>query len=358
MPEPTSDSLDRVRVGIIGLGRAGWALHARVLRQLPDLYTIVAVADALADRVANAAAELNCNGYLSAEELIGDRRTELVVVAVPTHEHTSAAIHALKAGKHVLVEKPVTTSIEDLDRMIRAGARAGCHLIGSQNLRYTADFRALVDLVGSGQLGELLQIKIAWHAFRRRWDWQTLLEWGGGAVLNDGSHAIDQALLLLGERDVVVECHRVRTPLCVGDAEDHAKILLRVDGGPSADIELSNSVAFQDERWRLVGTCGGAIGGAAGLRWRFIEPSLLERRAVRREPSEARAYDHEVLSWIEGSVDFSAEKYEDSHRRLYQDVYPALRSGAPCPISTASLRRQISILEQCLRSPIGVVGGG
>jgi predicted dehydrogenase len=81
-------------------------------------------------------------------------------------------------------------------------------------------------------------IRIAWHGFKRRWDWQTLNEFGGGDLSNTGPHVIDHALQLLGEADPIVMCD-LRNVLSSGDAEDHIKITLKAPGAPVVDIELT-----------------------------------------------------------------------------------------------------------------------
>ena len=255
MPSSTNDRI--VRVGIAGLGRSGWSIHVTTLEQLPEHYRIVAVCDLDPARRAEAEARLGCRSYVEFEELVRDREVDLIVVAGPSHLHARHATAALRAGKDVLVEKPFATSLREAEGVVAVARETGRLLSGSQDQRYAADFFKVREVIESGKLGRILTIRIAWHWFRRRWDWQTVRELGGGSLNNDGSHAIDQVLLLLPEGTPEVFCHMETTPLSAGDAEDHVKIILRIPGGPLADLEFSNANAYPQEPWLVMGTQGG-----------------------------------------------------------------------------------------------------
>ncbi len=186
---------DVVAVGIAGLGRAGWNLHALTLESLPEKYKVVAVSDQNQNRLQEAQQRFNCQTYADFDQILADKAVELVVVALPSHLHADYAIKALQAGKHVMIEKPFATDLKSADRMIEVARQSEGILTGSQNLRFTADYLKLVEIITSGKLGRIHTVRIAWHWFRRRWDWQTIQEFGGGSLNNDGSHVIDQALL-------------------------------------------------------------------------------------------------------------------------------------------------------------------
>ncbi|MFL6145128.1 MAG: Gfo/Idh/MocA family protein [Labedaea sp.] len=336
-----------IGVGIAGLGRSGWDLHAKTLASLPHLYTVAGVTDPIAARCAEAADRFGCRTSASIGDLAAADDVELVVVATPSQLHTVAAIEVLERRKHVVVEKPFATSLSDVDAILGAADRAGLIATASQNLRYTADFLKVREVVDSGRLGHLVEVKVHWHAFRRRWDWQTMRCYGGGTVNNDASHAVDQALVLLGDCEPQVWAHLAHTPLCLGDAEDHAKIVLSGPGLPLVDLEFSNACAYPQDRWLVLGTLGALTGGPAGLRWRYVDPASMRRRRARSEPSPDRGYDGEELRWTEESCDLAGETYTQSHVRMYRDLYATVREGRPLAITPNSIRRQVAVLEQC-----------
>jgi scyllo-inositol 2-dehydrogenase (NADP+) len=259
-----------IRVGILGLGRSGWNIHADALRTMPDRFRIVAVADPLADRAAACGRDADCAAYVAEEDLWADKHVELVVVASPNLHHSAQSQRALKAGKHVLCEKPFGPAVADVDAMITAARLSGKVLLPFQQRRYEPDFRKVEELCRSGIFGDLQFIRICWHGFKRRWDWQTLTSMAGGALNNNGPHPIDHALELYGDGEPDVWC-QMRRCLCSGDAEDFLKIILTGPGKPMVEVELMDAVAYPQDRWLVCGTAGGLRGDAVRLEWRYVD---------------------------------------------------------------------------------------
>lgn len=336
-----------VPVGVAGLGRAGWGIHVYALEKMSDKYRIVAVCDPNEARQAEARERLGCRSYSSYSDLIGDDEVELVVLATPSQVHADGAIEAMRAGKHVIVEKPFSIDLAGADRMIAVAKETGQILTGSQNHRYVPDFLKVREVIESGKLGRIIMIRIAWHWFRRRWDWQTLKEFGGGKLNNDGSHVIDEALLLFGDAEPQVFCHMERTPLFFGDAEDHVKVILHAPGAPMIDMEFSNACAYPQEPWLVMGTQGGLAGTHRDLRWKYVDPKELPERQVSRDPTPDRSYNREELPWKEESASLADDPPRQSNVRLYNDLYASLRGGAPLVLTAESIRRQIAVLEKC-----------
>lgn len=334
-------------VGISGLGRAGWDLHVRTLRGIGLPFRIAAVCDDLADRREEARSSLGARAYSSFEELATDEEVELMVVAVPSSAHAEQAVRGLEAGKHVLVEKPVATNLEEARMMYKVAAKQDRLLVASQNLRFDAGFMKIREIVESGRLGRLIEVRVTWHAFKRRWDWQTLRRLGGGALANDGTHVIDQVLLLVEQELPSAFCRLAHTPLSLGDAEDYVKIVLSGPAAPIVDLEFTNACAYSGDQWLIMGTRGSLAGGHGKYRARYIDPLLLERRTLSDEPTAGRSYNKEELPWTEETVDVSSETYTMSHQRLYWAVYRALREGASSPVPPDSVLRQMETIEAC-----------
>ncbi|MDA1192191.1 MAG: Gfo/Idh/MocA family oxidoreductase [Candidatus Poribacteria bacterium] len=258
MPEP-------IAVGVAGLGRAGWSLHCSTLGNM-EQYAVSAVCDDDPARRKEAQDKHGCKAYATFDEMVADDSLELIVVAVPSFLHADYAIKAMRAGKHALVEKPFATNVADVDKMIAVSKETGKLVTCSQNYRYGADFLKVKEVVDSGVLGRIVHIRIAYHGFSRRWDWQTLKEFGGGSLNNTGPHPLDHALILFGDAKPEVTCHLEKTPLSLGDADDTVKVLLKAPGAPVIDVEVLSTVAFGQERWMVNGTQGGLYGGQNHIR--------------------------------------------------------------------------------------------
>ncbi len=341
-----------VPVGIAGLGRSGWNIHAAALATLPEKFQIVAVCDHLPERRAEAQTKFGCRVYSQFSDLLGDDGVELMVIATPSHLHSDQSIEAMKRGKHVIVEKPFAASVSDADRMIAASRETGQILTCNQNSRYSPDFLKVREVIASGKLGRIVLIRSAWQHFDRRWDWQTLKEFQGGTLNNSASHVVDQALVLLGEVEPDVFCQMERM-LSSGEAEDHVKILLRALGKPIIDIEVTSACAYPQDRWLVMGSQGGLTGTANRLRWKFVDPEVLPPRPVSTEPTPDRSYNREELPWVEESCEIPREASRLANAQVYLDLYPALREGAPVAITAESVRRQIAVLDTCRRlSPV------
>ncbi len=335
-----------VRVGVAGLGCSGWGIHARAIEPLGDRFRIVAVSDPDTGRQQEARERFGCRAYGEFDGLVSDGEVELLVVASPSHLHADHAISAMRAGKHVLVEKPMAESLADVDRMIAAAHEAGRLLTVNQNYRNMPGFLKVCEVIDSGKLGRIVQIRIAWHGFSRRWDWQTLREFGGGQLNNAGAHVVDRALLLLGDMDPEVFCRMEQTPLYSGDAESHVKIILQAKGRPLIDIELTSACAYGQNEWLVMGTQGGLTGTASSLSWKYYDPQAAPPRPVSRVPTPDRSYNHEELPWQEETWKLAGDG-DYGYRKVWLDLYAALRQGQPLAITAESVRRQIAVLDKC-----------
>lgn len=337
-----------IRVGIAGLGRSGWDIHAKLLAPLTDLYQIAAVTDADASRRLEAVERFDCLAYDNFDDLINDKAVELVVVALPSYVHADSTIKALAAGKHVVCEKPMAASLADADRMVAAAAQPGAPVLSIfQNRRYNPDFRKVQEIIASGVLGRIVQIRTTESRFSRRWDWQTLKQFGGGSLNNTGPHFLDMILQLFGPAEPEIFVHLDRT-LTLGDADDHVKVVLKAAGAPTIDLEISSCDAFPDETWHILGTQGGLHGSARHLDWKFFNPADLPPRALDTQPTPDRSYNRDAIPWQEASWD-RTEDTDEAYRGYYRDLYATIRQGAPLAITPESVRRVIWLQEECHR---------
>jgi scyllo-inositol 2-dehydrogenase (NADP+) len=337
--------VEPIRVGIAGQGRSGWGIHAKTMQQMPGQYRIVAVADPIEGRQEEARNALGCRAYGDFASLVRDDEVEVVVVSVPNRLHAEYSQVALEAGRHVVCEKPFALRVADADRTIAAAERAGKLVVPFQNRRYEPVFRKVREVVGSGVLGKILLVRLAMHSFGRRWDWQTLLEFGGGQLSNNGPHVLDQAMHFLGSGEIQIFAD-LRNGLSSGDAEDHAKVVLKASDGPTVDVEVTTCVAMPQERWQIVGTAGGLQGTSSELRWRWVDWSTMPPRPVDTTPTSDRSYNREALSWQEES--WQAPKGGTPENQVfYEDLYRTLRLGAPPAITPQEARRYVEVLERC-----------
>ncbi|MDD2709982.1 MAG: Gfo/Idh/MocA family oxidoreductase [Verrucomicrobiae bacterium] len=341
----TQTSSSPVRVGLAGLGRSGWFNHAVTLHALGGKYQLAAVTDPNPNRCREAAGKFGARIHGDFDALLGDPDVELVVVATPNRLHCEQALLALARGRHVVVEKPMAGDESQADQMIEASQREKRILTVFQNQRYMPAFKKVEEVIASGKLGRIAQIRICVHSFGRRWDWQTLKEFNGGELNNTGPHFLDQALMLFGAAEPEVFCHLDRT-LTSGDAEDHVKVILRAPGAPLVEVEISKAAAYPQNLWTVWGTQGGLTGTARELSWKYVDFSKMPARPVERQPTTDRSYNSETYTWQEEK--WQEPKDSPSTQTLfYEDLYKTLRQGAPLVIQPGQIRRQMALIHQC-----------
>jgi scyllo-inositol 2-dehydrogenase (NADP+) len=321
-----------IRIGIAGLGRAGWGMHCRELTGKEDLFQIVAACDVLPDRLARMAERYGCECYERIEDMVVDRSVELVDIATRTRDHFAHAMMALAAGKDVFLEKPMCLTYAEALQLKGAAAQAHRNASGAlyirHNRRFDPDFLHVREIMASGILGEVYEIRLARHGYSRRDDWQTIIEHGGGQLLNWGPHVIDHALRFLGSpvESIYSDLKRVAA---VGDAEDHVKIVLRGTNGRLVDLEISGGVAIASPTYLVFGSKGSLSLSGKEIRLRYLDPEQeLPPRTADPGPPGTTFGTPEELPWIEETLPVKA----GSHAVIWDELYRAIREGATFPI--------------------------
>ncbi len=341
-----------IRVAVLGQGRSGLDIHCRYFKTVPHKYQIVAIADLLDDRRQRAQSEMGCDTYADYHDLLTRGDIDLVVNALPSHLHPQATIDSLSTGHHTICEKPLASSVAELDNMIAASRKAGRLLLPFQQSRNAPQFQKMIQVIESGVLGRIVQISISFSGFARRWDWQTLQEYRGGNLLNTGPHPIDQAMRLLDFKKpdhILCAMDRANT---FGDAEDYVKILLRTKGKPVIDVEISSCTTIPQPMYTVHGERGGLSGGPAGLTWHYYDPQTAPKQTLTRSPLPGPSYCREDLAMIERS--WTPDKAEQNafaymSNAYYDGVFAVLWEEAQPEITLQQVRVQIAVIEECHR---------
>ena len=340
-----------IRVGIIGQGRSGRDIHGDHLVSVPGKFKLVAVADLLEPRRRRAEAEFGCRAYARPDTLLRQPDVDLVVVASPSRQHVSHSLRALRAGFHVLCEKPVARKLAEVTEIERAARRSGRVMAVFHQQRYSASFVQLRKVLKSGVLGRIVMVKLSANSFSRRWDWQTLRREYGGNLLNTGSHYVDQVLRLLNsERMPRITCMMDRANT-FGDAEDHVKVLLHRQGHPTIDLEISSCCAYPEQLFNIFGTRGGLTAGTQEVRWRYYRPREQPRRSLEVVPIENAAgmpiYCREDLKWHEHR--WQESPGPSAIAQYYQMLHRSLTRGTPLEVTLPQIRQQVAVMEECHR---------
>jgi predicted dehydrogenase len=213
--------------------------------------------------------------------------------------------------------------------------------------RFKADFLVIRDVLRSGRLGRIVQIKCNRSSFVRRNDWVMRKARGGGQHNVWGSHTIDQSLQLVASPviDVFSDLQCTVTP---GDADDHCKIIIRCENGTLIDAEISDCMVFPPQpEWMVAGTCGGLVSEPDGIRVKWFDPKAAPPIAMQEGPAVNRRYDNDdQLSWQEELIQLPQTR---GFVEFYDNLAAAVRDGAPLAITPESVRETIAVLETCRR---------
>ncbi len=345
--------MKRLNVAVLGQGRSGLDIHCAYLKTDPDRFRIAAVVDALPERREKAERLFGCETCEDYTGLFGRSDIDLVVNALPSHFHPPVTCDLLARGFHVMTEKPMARTPEQADEMIAAAKKSGGMLALFQQSRFASYFLKVREVIESGVLGRIVQITIRFSGFARRWDWQTVQEYGAGNLYNTGPHPVDQALTLLdydGMPDVFCKMDRANT---FGDAEDYVKLILTAPGRPLVDVEISSCDAYPGAVYNVMGTRGGLSGSMTKLNWRYFQEADAPEQHLIRTPlmkeDGSPAYCSETLPWHEGewSADENDTPFTTAVKRMYDTIYARLVDGTPLVVTPEQVRRQIAVMRKC-----------
>ncbi len=324
-----------IRVGIVGLGRAGWGMHCKALDARTDTFQIVAACDTEKKRCDRMAERYECRTYRQAEDLIADPDVELVDIASRSPVHVPQTLAALKAGKAVFLEKPISLTFAEAKKLKAANAKGKGQLFVRHNRRFEPAFQHIREILASGILGDVYDIKLRRIGYQRRNDWQTLIPCGGGQLLNWGPHVIDHGLQFLGY-DVADVWSDLKRIAAVGDAEDHVRIIMK--GGKNGcivDIEISGGAALSEPEYIIFGTKGALTCQGSEIRLRYLDPKQRLSRCRARSsnpPVEGGFGSAEDLKWIEETIPVSP-KTKCNTEDIWDHLYRAVRESKPFPIT-------------------------
>lgn len=253
--------MEKVGFGVIGVGTWG-ELHARVYQE-DERITLAGVADMRPGRAESVAQAYGTMHYTDYHTLLADDLIKAVSITTPDFAHAEVAIAAAEAGKHVLVEKPLATTVEDCRRIIAAAKASGVKLMVDFHNRWSPPFYKAWESIRRGEIGE------PQHVYYRLSDRiyvpTEMLPWAGKSTVEwfIGTHSIDTVRWLLGDevtRVYAVARSRVLKGMGI-DTPDFYQITLEFASGTTAVIEnswiLPNSMPnIIDLKCQIVGSKG------------------------------------------------------------------------------------------------------
>lgn len=236
------------------IGFGGMASHHLTQSHELERINVKGIFDINPER-AEYAKSLGLYAYSSREEIYNDPDIDLVLIAVPNDLHKTYAVEALRHGKNVLCEKPVTMTSEELEEITAVAAECNKVFAIDQNRRVNKDFIAMKRAVESGKLGDVYVIESRVEGSRGvPAGWRTDPKQGGGMMLDWGVHLIDQLIYMYDSKVTDVYCKMYS--IHYKDVDDNFRLTMTFANGITAHIEVSTNNFISHPRWYVLGTEG------------------------------------------------------------------------------------------------------
>src|SRR5919198_6325328 len=194
-----------MRFGLVGLGWAARAFHLPALKQVEGV-SVVGGCDSSPDQRASWERETGIDAFASVEELLEQRKPEVVLVATPPDAHADLCLRVLAGGAHVICEKPFASTLEEADRVLATAAAAGRQVAVNHEFREKPIFKTLIEQIGSPDVGRLVFCQI-WQLMDLA-PWDEPVAWRGAmpnrTLFEGGVHLVDLLMTLYGEKPVAV----------------------------------------------------------------------------------------------------------------------------------------------------------
>ena len=329
---------DEVRVGIVGAGAVAQVSHLPAYARISEA-RVTAICDTDLAKARRVASRYNIPHVTrSYEELASLDAVDAVDVCLPNHLHAPASIAALRAGKHVLCEKPFSRSSKEAEQMVAAAEEQGLVLMSGFNNRFREDATVLKRFLSEGELGDVFYAKTGWLMQPADWsgsDWKAKKRYAGGGVLLDlGIQMLDLALWLL-EMPKVEAVSAVAHPKPEGQRlETSSAAFLRLEGGRTVTLEVSWGLLMEKDfaYLNLFGEKGAALLNPLRVHREMhgslvnVTPAVSSGRNTYRQ-----SYENEIRHFVEcvrtGAVPVSSARDALTMLRLLEAVYRSAREG-------------------------------
>ena len=280
----------KIKLGVIGYGGMGkW--HAQ---NAPRAGVEIAAVCDIDEVKQKEAVDAGYKMYPNADELLADPEVNTVILTVPNYLHKEMCIKAAEAGKNVITEKPAAMNVQELDEMEAACKKAGVFFTSHQNRRWDKDMLTVKKAYDDGLLGNIFTIESKLHSGNGYMhEWHLYKKYGGGMIYDWGVHLIDQILFMMPGVRIKSVYADIKNVLHE-EVDDYFKIIMKMENGITAHIELSTYILKYQPRWLAAGDKGTMVVKTfASDRAIYRTPKILEElppQPVFQQPEQAALY--------------------------------------------------------------------
>ena len=331
-----------LRIVIVGAG-AICDSHLEAFLKFQDRAHVVALVDLYPEKAAEKAAKhgVRANVYRELSEAIRSEGFEAASICLPPFAHASAAVELLRAGKHVLVEKPMATCLAECDAMIEAARASGTVLSVVAQNRFKTPMMKLRQLLASGAIGKILhaQVESYWWRGGNYYDlwWRgTWEKEGGGCTMNHAVHHIDLYQWMMG-MPAEVQAVTLNLAHANSEVEDFSTAVLRYPGGSVGQI--ATSLVHHGEEQRLV--FQGEL-AQVSVPWGV--------RAARQKENGFPEEDTERVAAIQAAYAALPALAHEGHNGQIDDFLAAIERGGKPLVDGLEGRRTLELITAVYQS--------
>ncbi len=339
--------MEKINVAVVGYGGMG-RYHANHIEEF-EKFNLVGIYD-IKQSACDVATEKGVYVYPSFEAVLEDERVELIVCATYNDCHKDIAIRAMKAGKAVISEKPVTMCSQDLEEMIKASEETGKLFTVHQNRRWDNDYRMVKRVLETNELGNVFSIDSRVYGSRGiPGDWRREKQHGGGMLLDWGVHLLDQ-ILMLNEGKKLLTVYATMTNVTNDEVDDGFRAILKFENGPECLVEVFTNNFIEAPRWYVCGENGTAIIRDWDMNGEIVK--IKDWEIMDAVPIQAGAGITKTMAprTDETIKKFPFEKIYVEWADYYNNIYDVLRNGAQQLITHDQQRRLMKLMEAIIES--------
>lgn len=337
-----------IQVGIIGFGYMGH-FHLNKTREVEGA-KVVAAFDISEEKLEDAKQE-GMDTYKTLESFLA-ADIDLVVIATPNQWHAKYAIAAMESGKNVMCEKPATMSVKEMEEIKACSEKTGKFFTVHQQRRFDPDYKAVCDVVNSGDIGKITTIESRVLGERGVcFGWRADPESGGGMLYDWGVHLIDQMLQLF-KGEIVTSVYARILSVLTPAVDDFFEINMMFSGGTCAKVIVGTFALQKLPRWFVFGDRGtmkledfsGEVGGAARIKGEVQGfESVVGKKSL--GPSRTMApLEKEMIETIDIPVE------EDRTLYYWKNLVAAAEGKEKTFVTVDEIMRQMKIVEAAFKS--------
>ncbi|MGM0125443.1 hypothetical protein IGI37_002842 [Enterococcus sp. AZ194] len=283
--------------------------------------------------------------YTSYEEVLNDKEIEAVLIATPNDSHKELAIQAMRAGKHVICEKPVAMNTQEFDEILAVAKETGQTFMVHQNRRWDPDFLIIRELYKNKQIGDFFQIESRVQGANGiPGDWRHLKAHGGGMLLDWGVHLLDQLLFMI---DSPVKTVAADFSYILGDeVDDGVAAFLTFENGEKVVMEVGTTNFIKLSRWYVKGTKGTAVIEDWDLSGKLVTPTYAPD-VVAPTPIQAGVGLTKTMAppSEEATKTLPLPKGLAEYPEFYQNFYDVIRNDAEPVVKNEEVYRVLKLIE-------------